>query len=285
MNYAVAVEKKNQAIYGAFTKAMKDYGVGTMPERDILRVIDIARHSLAYECEQLFWTQNTAQLVFASSKSLQLDTLSMSHELLTIPNAFCWFDQAVESVPFADGHETPLVAISWHTVDATGPDGEHFDALLVVAYGQSKFYKDRFYAAQIDQSIFGHVLRESDVGGTESPIKFVIAANAFIRQRLLINEKKRVDEKDAKRLRKRGITSFRNTVNVVQLRASERAHPRSKDTKTVDWSYRWFVRGHWRNQPYKRAGVVRPRFVLPYMKGPEGKPIKTPDAKVYAVTK
>jgi hypothetical protein len=169
MSYALVVEKKHQAIYEAFKTALHDGGVGTMPDADVLPVVQAARVSLARESEQLFWTKNTAQLVFASSKSLDLSTVTMASELLTLPSAFCWFDEPVENVPFADNTETPLVAVSWHTIDARSAEGEgeEFQALVIVAYGRSKFNAQRFYAAQVDQTIFGNAMRSLGVGGTE----------------------------------------------------------------------------------------------------------------------
>lgn len=61
------------------------------------------------------------------------------------------------------------------------------------------------------------------------------------------------------------------TVKVVDL-----ARPRSGSTPqggTVDWSHRWIVNGFWRNQWFPKAGVHRPVWIAPYVKGPGDKPL------------
>lgn len=44
-----------------------------------------------------------------------------------------------------------------------------------------------------------------------------------------------------------------------------------------EWSHRWMVSGHWRNQWYKREQVHRPIWIEPYVKGPEDKPLVIKD--------
>lgn len=44
-------------------------------------------------------------------------------------------------------------------------------------------------------------------------------------------------------------------------------------TKEVDWTHRWMVDGHWRNQWLPSVEMHRQQFILPYVKGPEDKPL------------
>jgi hypothetical protein len=64
----------------------------------------------------------------------------------------------------------------------------------------------------------------------------------------------------------------------VTLRRIEQRH--DTGNKLVDWSHRWIVQGHWRNQWYARAGEHRPKWIDPYPKGPEDKPLVLKD-KIY----
>lgn len=41
-----------------------------------------------------------------------------------------------------------------------------------------------------------------------------------------------------------------------------------------EYQCQWHVRGHWRRQPYRSNGEVRPVFIEAYIKGPEDKPLK-----------
>jgi hypothetical protein len=53
--------------------------------------------------------------------------------------------------------------------------------------------------------------------------------------------------------------------------------------RDVEWSCRWMVRGHWRNQFYRSTGRREPLWITEYVKGPEGKPLKLPQATVVAL--
>lgn len=61
---------------------------------------------------------------------------------------------------------------------------------------------------------------------------------------------------------------------VFTLRRAKQEH-HGDESNTVEWSHRWFVSGHWRNQPYKENGetVYRQIWIAPYVKGPDGKPL------------
>jgi hypothetical protein len=80
------------------------------------------------------------------------------------------------------------------------------------------------------------------------------------------------------------IAAVPSGVRVVQLRRSE---PNSRlDVRThqpVDWSCRWIVGGHWRNQPYKDSTKLI--YIMPYVKGPEDKPLRVPTHTVYQVSR
>lgn len=54
----------------------------------------------------------------------------------------------------------------------------------------------------------------------------------------------------------------------------------------VDWSHRWLVRGHWRNQRYKLDGewTTKLRWIHPHIKGPDDKPLRLRE-HVYALTR
>jgi hypothetical protein len=48
----------------------------------------------------------------------------------------------------------------------------------------------------------------------------------------------------------------------------------SSEEHHVEWTKRWMVRGHWRLQPYgPRRSLRKPRWIDPYVKGPEGLPL------------
>jgi hypothetical protein len=72
--------------------------------------------------------------------------------------------------------------------------------------------------------------------------------------------------------RRGGKTTARQEVRVIKLRRpSESSANGSADR---DWHHRWMVRGHWRMQPWgPKRERVRPVWIAPHIKGPEGKPL------------
>ena len=62
-------------------------------------------------------------------------------------------------------------------------------------------------------------------------------------------------------------------VSVIRLR---HLGAKGNGEATVNWSHRWVVRGHWRQQRCKDengAWTTRPVFIHPYIKGPEDAPL------------
>lgn len=65
-------------------------------------------------------------------------------------------------------------------------------------------------------------------------------------------------------------------VHVVRLRRKE-GGSHGADTvpggEGVEWSCRWLVRGHWRNQWYPSIKAHRPKWIPEHIKGPEDRPL------------
>ena len=73
-------------------------------------------------------------------------------------------------------------------------------------------------------------------------------------------------------------------ITVVTLRRPEQ--PREKgEPGVVEWSHRWIVEGHWRQQWYPSLGEHRQIWISPYVKGPEELPLIIPKAHVYQFTR
>ena len=65
--------------------------------------------------------------------------------------------------------------------------------------------------------------------------------------------------------------STRKSVTVLRLRRVEQKEP--TESVNVEWSRRWIVRGHWRNQWYPSLDVHRQIWISPFVKGPDEKPL------------
>jgi hypothetical protein len=52
-------------------------------------------------------------------------------------------------------------------------------------------------------------------------------------------------------------------------------------TREVEWSHRWLVEGHWRNQWYPSLEAHRQIWISPYIKGPEDKELELRKIRVF----
>jgi hypothetical protein len=110
--------------------------------------------------------------------------------------------------------------------------------------------------------------------------RWVLAAAALLTQRILVAEQQCAGRGERKRLERLGLPT---SVMTIQLRAT--AHTAAPPSgNVIDWSHRWIVRGHWRQQWYPSDQAHRVLWIPPYIKGPEDRPIQVRPA-VYAVSR
>lgn len=65
-------------------------------------------------------------------------------------------------------------------------------------------------------------------------------------------------------------------VQLVHLRRATRAGDAAEEqAASREWTCRWMVSGHWRQQWYPTREVHRPIWIAPHLKGPHDKPFKT----------
>jgi hypothetical protein len=117
---------------------------------------------------------------------------------------------------------------------------------------------------------------------TDLCIRYFARALTFMRERILVAPKEAVDRATRKR-----VAALRSdpVVRVVKLRrmyasSETQAHPDARE-----WACQWIVRGHWRQQWYPKLGRHQPKWITPYVKGPEDRPLKQPRATVFAVVR
>lgn len=68
-----------------------------------------------------------------------------------------------------------------------------------------------------------------------------------------------------------------STVNVVRLRRASSHHADTDQPSDRNYSHRWIVSGHWRNQYLPSRDAHRLQWIAPHVKGPEDKPLVVKD--------
>lgn len=74
-------------------------------------------------------------------------------------------------------------------------------------------------------------------------------------------------------------------VKVVKLRKIEHHKDGSETHHEVEWSCRWFVTGHWRNQWYPSIESHKPTYIESYVKGPDDKPLAPARKTIFKVAR
>jgi hypothetical protein len=101
-------------------------------------------------------------------------------------------------------------------------------------------------------------------------------------QRILTKERTHGDRHARKRLRR--IKDDNDGVLVIRLRRQSVAREHAEE-RDVDWSCRWVVGGHWRNQFYPSIGEHRQIWIAPYVKGPEEKDLRLHAGRAFEFTR
>lgn len=79
------------------------------------------------------------------------------------------------------------------------------------------------------------------------------------------------DRAARKRLARAGVEGVQS-VRCIKLR-SRSARSGSTESVSREYHHQWIVRGHWRNQWYPSREGHKPKWIAPYIKGPEGAPV------------
>jgi hypothetical protein len=117
-------------------------------------------------------------------------------------------------------------------------------------------------------------------------IRFFLAASVWLQQRIIIISSSGIERHRRKQIARELKIEPPFDVKVIELRRAEpKAAADTADSHPVDWSCRWLVSGHWRNQFHPSTGKHELIYVLPHVKGPEDKPLKVPAQTVYSVSR
>jgi len=113
----------------------------------------------------------------------------------------------------------------------------------------------------------GLVLFGSHVGGISESTRFLVSIISALGHRLTRVAEPVTQGRGERRRVARELPSLR----LLQLTSG--ASVSKKNGSTVEWSHRWLVRGHWRQQPYgPQRKLRRMTWIDPFVKGPEDKP-------------
>lgn len=244
--------------------------------------------------DPFYWDASTCELVAATANEMPLMTLR-PEDLIT-PFGFCWFARPLPlTTPGYVGRDLPLVGYAWGTVPGNG-------AMLMPfvpspkrhagAPSQLTMWRFGDDIEKLSQSVRDLARREAQLQDKElhavrrvEQMRYIAACMAFMNQRILTQRGERADRSTRRRLERAGWTHEPEIKVITLRRASNRDAQQESTRDPVEWSCRWIVSGHWRRQFYLSTGEHRPVFVLPYIKGPDEKPLRATADRVFVVSR
>lgn len=193
-----------------------------------------------------------------------------------------------ERLPTIDGFmvfESPLpwnLPLYDHPVQAIGWMTSPEEGIVLLAFCLTGRVA---YPAQSKVWMFGKSIGDSTEQPTREHVRWVATLLEFLGQRIVVRSQ-RVASRPAQRNAARQNFQHSPIVNVVELRRREHHYTeREGQPNPREWSCQWLVRGHWRQQWYPSLGTHQPRWIEPYAKGPNDKPLKSPSAQIFAVVR
>lgn len=226
-------------------------------------------------------------LVLAAGKSMPGVNFTPDH--LPSPSGFAyfakdWFIEGQSIAPVAASSPTGMhvIAISWSTTElANGEVGAfvclHDDISRVRQPGD--VHVPDPVPARYEEIPFGQL----SPGAVESVTHGVLLSYWILcQQRVASISRGHVDRGRRRRAERLGLPlDVEDGIRVVTLRrqAPSKTEP-SAEGQHTEWSCRWVVDGHWRQQWYPSSEEHRPVWIAPHVKGPDDAPLVLKD-RVY----
>jgi hypothetical protein len=235
------------------------------------------------ECDPFYVSGDLVELIDFAAEKFRPEPLILND--LMVPDGFAYFAKPVY-VTDTRGLQMPFRAFEWSiNPERTG--------LLIALYSHrgdgdptddGVYHDSRVGGSDLvlEYATFMRFEQASTVYDDDETIRDVLAhVKVFFRlcqQEVAIPFRERA----SRPVWKRAKATWRDIREVVvfTLRRAKNTPEYEGDEREVQWSHRWMVQGHWRNQPYierdddgTRRTIYRQIWIAPYVKGPDGKPL------------
>lgn len=255
-----------------------------------------------YEQAELFWVSSELRQM-ASAAATKLPKIQFYPELLPSPNGILVWE----------GTEQNMAGFSWKTVGnavvlniMVPPEFgiEQIVALLNDDGARSKLRRNPDVQSKLwsnlevtvplnkefdpDPLTYYHkrVTHDADRLHTRLATRMAMTVWLLLGQTLVTEERVRPTKSAMKRLTRLDASLLMETRYVTLRRASLGAGFGDGSGEGVHYTHQWFVRGHWRQQPYGPGrSQTRAIWIHPHVKGPEGAPLLNPEKLVHTLRK
>ena len=234
-----------------------------------------------------YWSPELCRVL--EGAAAQIPDFTLTPDLLPTPSGFVIFDKPLVNGWSAD---LPLEGLTWikmTDMDRRGASGVAFFALIS---GRSIPYAmptvDIFWDYGKSSQDLLTLARKSKTSDPEffGLLQIFGTMLLFLKQEILVSPETTVNRALRRRMETDTRLKLEPVVRVIELRRRVySSHPASEHTGATEFACQWMVRGHWRQQWYPSLNRHQPKWIMPYVKGPEDKPLKPPSATVFAVVR
>lgn len=259
-------------------------------------------HTTLFIAEPMYVSSAVCDLIFSASHSVP--PWGLRPEDLFTPYGFVWFAKPYHGpAPSGNADVVRIGAVSWGVIYNADTDEEIMPLppglaplntrdgirLCFWAYGAAGRLSMRVgdLSWRFGQShvTCGPNRFENEQGAVWTIVRrhlpLLSALFAFVRQRVLVLRRQGGDRASRRAAQQAGVTPRECNI-IVLRRAQSCALPTNGSQADTPWSCRWWVAGHWRQQPCGEGRAERrPTWITPYIKGPEDKPVK-PTSRLFA---
>ncbi|MFL5861133.1 MAG: hypothetical protein ACJ780_10170 [Solirubrobacteraceae bacterium] len=231
------------------------------------------------ECDPFYVSGDLSELIEYAAESFTPEALVPTD--LIVPSGFAYFAQPLY---MRDRFNMPMPfrAIQWcPTIDGGSVVSDNgqgvYGGVLVALYDHSKDGGGERVGGSDLAMDYVTTLRfnmESKVYNSDNSVRDMLAhLKVFFRlcqQTIAVPRHERVARPTWKRAR----ATWKDIKEVVVFTLRRAKPPQYEgDEREVQWSHRWLVQGHWRNQWYGSEKVHRQIWIAPYVKGPDNMPL------------
>lgn len=228
--------------------------------------------------DPIFVSAEMCDLVEAAVEGFQPEAL-YSTDLLT-RNGFVWYER-----PFAirDRFDEPLSLHGWSYCEAQGvnDDGSPSEmGILVTIYAEVRGGPAGVCPIHLTPWYFGMTFdgNEYDLKGDPTGAgwwwRIAQVTLRLMQQKIAVQHRHRPDRATRREGQRHGFDApgYEREIMVVRLRR-EREESHDPPEGEANYSHRFIVGGHWRNQWYPSGQIHRQIWIGDYVKGPEDKPL------------
>lgn len=236
-------------------------------------------------CQNFYVTGEMTAIARAAGATLPIESVS-SATAFPAREGFMVFDGPIGHVDFADG-PFEVTGIAWQCHWSRVADEFAEPAELESGVTISPIYETVAATSEdppagwvpvmsvdcwpLVNAAFRGVGNETVANEADAPFfPNILATWLLMQQSLTVVERSRGDRPERRRYARLGLPA---ELLIVRLRRLESMPKPETGGDRPDWSHRWLVSGHWRQQYYPSQGGNSPIWINPHVKGPADRPL------------